>query len=116
MMVTSLQSKTDKALRTIGETANILGLPSHVVRFWETKFSNLKPVKYNGRRYYSPENISILKQIKELVHEQGYSIKGAIQCFKQPKLKSPPTKKPADLEKTLERLFKARDKLTSLLK
>ena len=116
MMVTSLQSKTDKALRTIGETADILQLPSHVIRFWETKFSNLKPVKYNGRRYYSPENISILKKIKELVHEQGYSIKGAIQCFKQPKSKSPAISKPVDLEKTLERLFKARDKLTPLLK
>jgi len=115
-MITSLQSKTDKALRTIGEAADILKLPSHVIRFWETKFSNLKPVKYNGRRYYSPENIAILKQIKELVHEKDYSIKGAIQCFKQPRVKALPIKKPVDLEKTLERLFQARDKLTPLLK
>jgi DNA-binding transcriptional MerR regulator len=101
-----LRQKTDKALRTIGEAAAALEVAVHVIRFWETNFSNLKPVKYNGRRYYSPENMHVLKQIKALVHEQNYSIKEAIAKFKKPV---------HPFIKIRERLIKAKDRLCRLL-
>jgi DNA-binding transcriptional MerR regulator len=70
--------KEDSALRTIGEVAEELNLPAHVLRFWETKFTQLKPHKRRGRhRYYRPEDIDKLKQIRHLLYEQGYTIKGA---------------------------------------
>ena len=71
-------NKEDSALKTIGEVAEELNLPAHVLRFWETKFSQLKPNKRRGRhRYYRPEDIDKLKQIRHLLYEQGYTIKGA---------------------------------------
>lgn len=70
--------KEDSALKTIGEVAEELNLPAHVLRFWETKFTQLKPNKRRGRhRYYRPEDIDKLKQIRHLLYEQGYTIKGA---------------------------------------
>ena len=70
--------KEDSALRTIGEVAEELSLPAHVLRFWETKFPQLKPNKRRGRhRYYRPEDVEKLKQIRHLLYEQGYTIKGA---------------------------------------
>ena len=70
--------KEDSALRTIGEVAEELNLPAHVLRFWETKFTQLKPNKRRGRhRYYRPEDIEKLKQIRHLLYEQGFTIKGA---------------------------------------
>jgi DNA-binding transcriptional MerR regulator len=73
-----MMDKEDSALRTIGEVAEELNLPAHVLRFWETKFPQLKPNKRRGRhRYYRPEDIEKLKQIRNLLYDQGYTIKGA---------------------------------------
>ena len=70
--------KEDQALKTIGEVSENLGLPQHVIRFWEKKFSHIKPIKKEkGRRYYSINQINILKEIKFLLYEKQYSIKGA---------------------------------------
>ena len=64
---------------TISKTANIIGVQSHVLRFWEKKFSNLKPKKsVGGRRYYSPSDLQILNSIKNLLYNKGYTINGAI--------------------------------------
>lgn len=71
-----MTEKYPEALKTIGEVSEELSLASHVLRFWENKFSQLKPVKIKGRRYYNPSNIKIIKKIKELLHEHGYTIKG----------------------------------------
>lgn len=103
--------KAEKALRTIGEVSKILSVPNHVIRFWEENFSQLKPVKYNGRRYYSQKDIKILKRIKDLLYNQEYSIKGAAIYLKSPisKVELP------SLEETMEKLIKARDKLIQLL-
>ena len=69
--------KSSSALRTISEVAQELELPQHVLRFWETKFSKIRPLKRGGgRRYYRPEDIVLLKAIKTLLHEEGYTIKG----------------------------------------
>ena len=70
--------KTKAAFRTIGEAASELGLKTHVLRFWETKFSQLSPMKrQDGRRFYRPEDMQILRRIQDLLHEQGMTIKGA---------------------------------------
>lgn len=69
--------KSSSAFRTISEVAEDLDLPQHVLRFWETKFSQVTPVKRGGgRRYYRPEDISLLERIKKLLYAEGYTIKG----------------------------------------
>ncbi len=72
------KEKSPNALRTISEAAEILDVPQHVLRFWETKFTQIKPLKRNGgRRFYRPQDIDVLQQIKHLLYNQGYTIKGA---------------------------------------
>jgi DNA-binding transcriptional MerR regulator len=69
--------KAPTAFRTISEVADDLQIPQHVLRFWETKFSELKPLKRGGgRRYYRPEDIALLRRISHLLYTQGYTIKG----------------------------------------
>ncbi len=70
--------KSPDAFRTISEVARELDLPQHVLRFWETKFSQIKPMKRGGgRRYYRPSEVEFLKGIRHLLYVQGYTIKGA---------------------------------------
>ena len=65
------------AFRTISEVANELNVEQHVLRFWETKFSQIKPLKRGGgRRYYRPEDVELLKNIHHLLYNEGYTIKG----------------------------------------
>lgn len=72
------KEKSATALRTISEASEALDVPQHVLRFWETKFSQIKPLKRNGgRRFYRPQDLDILAQIKHLLYNQGYTIKGA---------------------------------------
>ena len=69
--------KAATAFRTISEVADDLQIPQHVLRFWETKFPELKPLKRGGgRRYYRPEDIALLRRISHLLYTQGYTIKG----------------------------------------
>lgn len=76
-------SKTAEAFRNITEVSSMLSVPTHVLRFWETRFTQLKPIKRNGgRRYYRPEDIILLKRIQELLYDEGYTIKGAQQVLK----------------------------------
>ena len=71
-------TKDPQAYQTIGEAAKTLSVPTHVLRFWETKFPKLKPRKgAGGRRYYRPHDITILREIKRLLHDEGYTLKGA---------------------------------------
>ena len=66
------------AFRTIGEVAEDLGLPTHVLRFWESKFPQLKPLKRGGgRRYYRPEDVQLLRKIRQCLYQDGYTIRGA---------------------------------------
>ena len=65
------------AFRTIGEVADDLDLPAHVLRFWESKFTQLKPLKRRGgRRYYRPEDIVLLRRIRQCLYQDGYTIRG----------------------------------------
>lgn len=68
-----------KGFKTITEVAQELKLEAYVIRYWETQFIQLKPIRYLGKRFYSKENIDFLCKIKELLYKQGYTIKGAKQ-------------------------------------
>ena len=69
--------KSKSAFRTISEVAHHLNLPTHVLRFWETKFSQVRPLKRGGgRRYYRPDDVQLLRHIQVLLYEEGYTIKG----------------------------------------
>lgn len=70
-------SKGPNAFRTISEAADEIGVPQHVLRFWETKFSFIRPMKRaGGRRFYRPQDILVLKGVKSLLYGQGYKIEG----------------------------------------
>tara|TARA_B100001250_G_scaffold358878_1_gene335458 strand:- start:653 stop:1078 length:426 start_codon:yes stop_codon:yes gene_type:complete len=75
--------KSPEAFRTISEVSKDLSLPQHVLRFWETKFVQIKPIKRGGgRRYYRPEDIELLKGIKYLLYNDGYTIRGVQKVIK----------------------------------
>jgi len=77
-------AKSATAFRTISEVANDLNVPSHVLRFWETRFSQVKPLKRGGgRRYYRPEDIALLRNIRSLLYEDGYTIKGVQKLLRE---------------------------------
>jgi len=76
--------KSPEAFRTISEVSKDLSLPQHVLRFWETKFIQIKPIKRGGgRRYYRPEDIELLKGIKYLLYHDGYTIRGVQKVIKE---------------------------------
>lgn len=76
--------KSPDAFRTISEAAEELDLPQHVLRFWETRFSTIKPLKRGGgRRYYRPEDVQLLKGIRHLLYDQGFTIKGVQKILKE---------------------------------
>ena len=75
--------KSPDAFRTISEVADDLDLPQHVLRFWETRFPQIKPMKRGGgRRYYRPEDVELLKGIRHLLYDHGYTIKGVQKLLK----------------------------------
>ena len=76
--------KSPEAFRTISEVSRDLSLPQHVLRFWETKFTQIKPIKRGGgRRYYRPEDVDLLKGIKNLLYNDGYTIRGVQKVIKE---------------------------------
>ncbi|MCL4135845.1 UNVERIFIED_CONTAM: hypothetical protein GTU68_017203 [Idotea baltica] len=77
-------TKSNQAFRTISEVSTELEVPAHVLRFWETKFPQIKPMKRGGgRRYYRPEDISLLKGVRAMLHVDGYSIKGVQKALRE---------------------------------
>ncbi|MBU2360506.1 MAG: MerR family transcriptional regulator, partial [Alphaproteobacteria bacterium] len=77
-------AKAPDAFRTISEVADQLDTPAHVLRFWESKFTQVKPVKRaGGRRYYRPDDVALLGGIKALLHDQGMTIKGAQKMMRE---------------------------------
>lgn len=77
-------AELDSTFKTIGEVAEFLQLPAHVLRFWEEQFSIVKPLKRRGnRRFYSPKDIETLERIKTLLYVKGYTIKGARKALNQ---------------------------------
>lgn len=76
--------KSPEAFRTIREVAEAMDLPQHVLRFWETRFPQIRPLKRaGGRRYYRPDDVERLRLIKRLLYDEGYTIKGVQKLFKE---------------------------------
>lgn len=82
--------KSAAAFRTISEVADDLDVPPHVLRFWETKFSQVRPLKRGGgRRYYRPEDVALLERIRELLYREGYTIKGVQKLLRDGAVRMP---------------------------
>lgn len=80
---TSSSRKSPDAFRTISEVAVDLDVPQHVLRFWESKFAQIKPLKRGGgRRYYRPEDVDLLRGVRALLYKDGYTIKGVQKVFR----------------------------------
>jgi DNA-binding transcriptional MerR regulator len=76
--------KSAAAFRTISEVSDELDVPQHVLRFWEGKFSQVRPLKRGGgRRYYRPEDIDLLRRIRNLLYSEGYTIKGVQRLLRE---------------------------------
>lgn len=76
--------KSPEAFRTISEVADMLGIPQHVLRFWETRFPQVKPMKRaGGRRFYRPNDVDLITGIKRLLYDEGYTIKGVQKLIKE---------------------------------
>lgn len=100
-------AKGPDAFRTISEAADELHVPQHVLRFWETKFTFIKPMKRaGGRRFYRPTDIAVLRGVRRLLHDEGYTIKGVQKLHREQGVKrlvaagdgvavAPPAEKPA---------------------
>tara|TARA_B100001750_G_C15468902_1_gene578641 strand:+ start:200 stop:652 length:453 start_codon:yes stop_codon:yes gene_type:complete len=81
--------KSENAYKTISEVSQILNVPQHVLRFWESRFNQIKPLKRGGgRRYYKPEDVVLLQGIKFLLYNDGYTIRGVQRVLKEQGLKS----------------------------
>lgn len=77
-------TKGPEAFRTISEAADELQVPQHVLRFWETKFAFIRPMKRaGGRRFYRPQDIAVLQGVRRLLHEEGYTIKGVQRLHRE---------------------------------
>lgn len=88
--------KSDRAFRTISEVADLFGLQQHVLRFWESKFAQLRPMKRGGgRRYYRPDDVHLVERIKCLLHDDGYTIKGVQKLLREGNAKQAGGPKPA---------------------
>ncbi|MBP5214976.1 MAG: MerR family transcriptional regulator [Alphaproteobacteria bacterium] len=82
-------NKSKSAFKTIAEVAEEMGVATHVLRFWETKFPQIKPMKASGgRRYYRPDDVEVLKLIQNLLYRKRYTIEGAQQYIKEKGLKN----------------------------
>ncbi len=80
----SKSRKAPNAFRTISEVADELHIPQHVLRFWETKFAQVKPLKRGGgRRYYRPDDIALLRRVSDLLYIEGYTIKGVQRLLRE---------------------------------
>ena len=76
--------KSPQAFRTISEVSSEINIPTHVLRFWETKFPNINPLKRSGnRRYYRPEDVKLIIKIKTLLYDNGYTVKGVQKLLKE---------------------------------
>ena len=92
--------KSRSAYRTISEVSNEIDVPAHVLRFWETKFLQIKPLKRGGgRRYYRPEDVALLKTIRQFLYSDGYTIKGVQRLLKDGLIKT--TSNQMDTERNL---------------
>ena len=122
--------KSEQAFRTIGELAADIGVPQHILRYWETRFPQLKPLQRAGnRRYYRPADVALVQRIHRLLNEDGYTIRGVQQLLSgrapdgdgadaPPTASAAPPQQPADTRAALfprEELRAIRDSLAAAL-
>ncbi len=97
------KGKSETAFRTISEVAEELDVAQHVLRFWESKFAQVRPLKRGGgRRYYRPEDVGLLKEIRTLLYEQGYTIKGAQKLLRERRTRLLPPRVPPRIDVPIE--------------
>jgi DNA-binding transcriptional MerR regulator len=118
--VTGAPSKGDQAFRTIGELAADLGVPQHILRYWETRFAQLRPLQRAGnRRYYRPADVELARRIHRLLNEEGYTVRGVQQLLEADEGAAPTAKLAAKLAasngETNRRLQMLRSSLASAL-
>lgn len=107
--------KSADAFRTISEVSDELEVPQHVLRFWESKFGQVKPLKRGGgRRYYRPNDIELLRRIRDLLYREGYTIKGVQKLLRESR--SEPASAPAGGPKETDLEAAVRRELTGLRK
>ena len=98
--------KSASAFRTTSEVAEELDLPAHVLRFWESKFVQLKPLKRGGgRRYYRPEEVDLLRRIRQCLYQEGYTIRGVQKLLREGALQAPARVVPPVEEQVTADLF-----------
>jgi DNA-binding transcriptional MerR regulator len=118
-------AKSAEAFRTISEVAGDLEVPQHVLRFWESKFPQIKPLKRaGGRRYYRPDDVALLRRIRQCLYDQGYTIKGVQKLLREGALKTdarpvpttrrPPAARAAKPDGLRQLLVEVRDELVAL--
>jgi len=101
-----LSRKSDQAFRTIGELASDLGVPQHILRYWETRFPQLKPLQRAGnRRYYRSDDVALARRIHRLLNQDGYTIRGVQQLLNkggasEAEAAAPPPSAPAPVAAT----------------
>ncbi|MDE0391456.1 MAG: MerR family transcriptional regulator [Rhodospirillales bacterium] len=104
--------KSPDAFRTIGEVSEALAVPQHVLRFWETKFPQIRPLKRGGgRRYYRPEDVALLRHIRHLLHSEGYTVRGVQKLLRERASRpaaAPEAPDRVEVEGTLDREARAR--------
>ena len=94
-------AKSQDAFRTISEASDEVGVAQHVLRFWETKFTFLRPMKRTGgRRFYRPRDIALLATVKRLLHDEGLSIKEVQALHRRTGFRTADTESPVEIEKT----------------
>ena len=117
-------AKSAEAFRTISEVAGDLEVPQHVLRFWESKFPQIKPLKRaGGRRYYRPDDVALLRRIRQCLYDQGYTIKGVQKLLREGALKDgrgvpstprPTAPRPPKTDGLRQILVELRDELVAL--
>jgi DNA-binding transcriptional MerR regulator len=106
-----VQKMSTSKYQTISEVSTLLAIPSHVLRFWETQFKQIKPITNQRRRLYSDKDIALIKEIKHLLYDKGYTIKGVQIFLKTPKTAT--TERNAIIAQAIEELERIYSNLKS---
>jgi DNA-binding transcriptional MerR regulator len=108
--------KSEDAFRTIGELADELGLPQHILRYWETRFPQLRPLQRAGnRRYYRPADVALVRRIDRLLNHEGYTIKGVQKLLADRAPAEPPAPAPSPVALPIAELKRIRQILVDAL-
>ena len=113
--------KAETAYRTIAEVSELLQVPASVLRFWETQFTQLKPMKRMGRRYYSAEDVVLLARIRDDLYKEGFTIKGVQKRLKNQQVSDDKIQEMSvqesgpDTEKLIQELVEIRDYLSEFI-